>query len=264
MSIVITSDKHYKQLAPTIRNILGVETQYKPSEMPQAILDMQNVINQYDNIANGAVFSENNAQIIGNLRCGMFTNDIKTFEIPESLLEIPNYLFAYSNIETVILHDNITSIGEYCFYFCSKLNSFNIPSNLVTLKNSAFCGLQIKDKIAIPKTCTNIEKFALSFSYWICIDWCCSTSIQTYCFSNCEYLETFILRNESSICSLFNTNAFNNTPITSGTGYIYVPSTLIESYKTATNWSTYANQFRALEDYTVDGTVTGELDESKI
>ena len=32
----------------------------------------------------------------------------------------------------------------------------------------------------------------------------------------------------------------------------------------ATNWSTYAAQFRALEDYTVDGTTTGELDETKI
>lgn len=45
---------------------------------------------------------------------------------------------------------------------------------------------------------------------------------------------------------------------------IYVPAALIDSYKAATNWSAYANQFRALEDYTVDGTITGELDESKI
>jgi hypothetical protein len=44
-------------------------------------------------------------------------------------------------------------------------------------------------------------------------------------------------------------NAFNNTPIKSGTGYIYVPATLIDSYKSATNWSTYAAQFRAIEDY---------------
>jgi hypothetical protein len=31
-----------------------------------------------------------------------------------------------------------------------------------------------------------------------------------------------------------------------------------------TNWTTFSAQFRALEDYTVDGTTTGELDESKI
>lgn len=39
---------------------------------------------------------------------------------------------------------------------------------------------------------------------------------------------------------------------------------LVDTYKADTNWSTYAAQFRALEDYTVDGTITGELDESKI
>lgn len=32
-------------------------------------------------------------------------------------------------------------------------------------------------------------------------------------------------------------------------GYIYVPAALIDSYKAATNWSAYADQFRAIEDY---------------
>ena len=46
--------------------------------------------------------------------------------------------------------------------------------------------------------------------------------------------------------------------------YIYVPAALVDSYKVATNWSTYEAKFRALEDYTVDGTTTGDLDETKI
>ena len=63
---------------------------------------------------------------------------------------------------------------------------------------------------------------------------------------------------------LSNTSAFNSTPITFGTGYIYAPRALVDSYKAATNWSTYADQICALEDYTVDGTTTGALDETKI
>ena len=39
------------------------------------------------------------------------------------------------------------------------------------------------------------------------------------------------------------------TVIASGTGYVYVPSALVNSYKSATNWSTYADQIRAIEDY---------------
>ena len=89
-------------------------------------------------------------------------------------------------------------------------------------------------------------------------------SIANYAFHKCLAMSALILRNTDGICSLIKANAFDSTPITSGTGYIYVPSALIEQYKAATNWSTYASQFRALEDYTVDGTVTGALDETKI
>jgi hypothetical protein len=81
--------------------------------------------------------------------------------------------------------------------------------------------------------------------------------------TNCCNITQLILRG-STVCSLASTNAFKGTPISKGTGYIYVPRALIDSYKNATNWSTFVNQFRALEDYTVDGTITGELDESKI
>ena len=69
----------------------------------------------------------------------------------------------------------------------------------------------------------------------------------------------------TEICTISKSDVLNNTPTTNNkTGYIYVPRALVDSYKSATNWSTYASQFRALEDYTVDGTIMGELDESKI
>ena len=31
--------------------------------------------------------------------------------------------------------------------------------------------------------------------------------------------------------------------------YIYVPRALVEDYKVATNWSTFADRIRAIEDY---------------
>lgn len=52
------------------------------------------------------------------------------------------------------------------------------------------------------------------------------------------------------------------------TAKVYVPRALITSYQTATNWSTFYaggyTTFLALEDYTVDGTVTGEFKYSLI
>ena len=79
-----------------------------------------------------------------------------------------------------------------------------------------------------------------------------ATKLAVSAFGKCSSLETLILRGES-MCALAHTGALLSTPIASGTGYIYVPSALVDTYKAATNWRTYANQFRALEDYTVDG-----------
>ena len=68
-------------------------------------------------------------------------------------------------------------------------------------------------------------------------------------FSNCLSLKTVILANPTRLVTLANTNAFSETPIASGEGYIYVPRALVDSYRTATNWSTFASQIRAIEDY---------------
>lgn len=83
------------------------------------------------------------------------------------------------------------------------------------------------------------------------------------CFYNCNQITRFIMRS-NEFSQLPSNQVFVYSAIAKGTGYIYVPSALVDSYKTATNWSVYADQFRALEDYTVDGMTTGELDESKI
>lgn len=57
-----------------------------------------------------------------------------------------------------------------------------------------------------------------------------------------------ILRNTEQVCKQ-SSGAFAFSKIEKGGGYIYVPSALVDAYKAATNWSTYANQIRAIEDY---------------
>lgn len=80
--------------------------------------------------------------------------------------------------------------------------------------------------------------------------------------SGCTNLSTLIMRSGTLI--QLGTASLGGTALESGTGYIYVPSALVDEYKTTRGWTAYADQFRALEEYTVDGTITGELDESKI
>lgn len=133
-----------------------------------------------------------------------------------------------------------THIGNYSFQRCTKLTSVNIP--LVTsVASGLFNNCSALTSIDLPSV----------------------TNINSTAFSGCSILASVILRSDT-VCQLVYTNAFTNTPIAKGTGHIYVPSILIDTYKTTGAWSNYADQFRALEDYTVDGTTTGELDESKV
>ena len=89
-------------------------------------------------------------------------------------------------------------------------------------------------------------------------------------FERSSVLNTVILRKIDSVCTLGSTNAFGQTPFASGKsgGICLVPRSLIESYQTATNWSTlYAGGrclFWALEDYTVDDTIDGEINWDKL
>ena len=60
-------------------------------------------------------------------------------------------------------------------------------------------------------------------------------------------IKTLVLR-ASDVCSLGSTKILENSLIATGEGYIYVPDNLVNSYKTATNWSTYANQIKPLSE----------------
>ena len=117
------------------------------------------------------------------------------------------------------------NVGNYAFSGCLALTEVNLPE-ATSIKANAFSGCTALTEVNLPLT----------------------TNIKANAFSNCAKLAAFILRGET-VCTLANSNAFQNSPIKNGTGYIYVPRALVDSYKVATNWSTYAAQFRAIEDY---------------
>lgn len=145
-----------------------------------------------------------------------------------------------------------TITGRYCFQQTYALTgapflkTLKLPS-LRTLQTTVTQGNTCQDQAAL-----ELADFGLV------------EGLKQYDFSGCSSLTALILRRTANAATLANINALQNTPIRSGTGYIYVPRALADTYKAATNWSTVAAQFRALEDYTVDGTTTGDLDPTKI
>lgn len=156
-----------------------------------------------------------------------------------------------------------TSIGDYAFSGCERLQSVSAP-NASTIGSNAFYMCSKLTTIKLPAATSVPSRAFMLCTKLTTADFTSLTSIHEYSFNSAYVLRSLILRGET-VATLANTSdIFTNTKIADGTGYIYVPAALVDTYKTATNWSTYANQFRALEDYTVDGTTTGELDSTKI
>lgn len=144
-------------------------------------------------------------------------------------------------------NDRVVTIGSYAFCDCQSLASVDLP-NVTSIGASAFYRVIRFTEVYLPEVLT-IGSSSLSYCSSLAkIDLPKVKSIPTFALSGDYKLVTLILRS-SSLVTLEHTNAFTSTPIKSGTGYIYVPRALVDSYKAATNWSTFAAQFRAIEDY---------------
>lgn len=116
----------------------------------------------------------------------------------------------------------VTTMGSGCFRQAKSLTSANLP--LVTaLLADAFreSTIQTADFSAV----TNINRTA---------------------FTDCKFLETLIIRTPS-VCVISDISvSLRGSKIAAGTGYIYVPDNLVDSYKTATNWVKLANQIKPI------------------
>lgn len=155
-------------------------------------------------------------------------------------------LYSCTSLNTIDL-PNTTLIGLFAFYGCSKLKTINLPV-VEVIDNYGFYGNTVLDSIHIPLVrelgksafynCNNLARIDLPSAIFM----------DAQVFYNCRALTTVIMRSET-MCEIVNVNAFANTPISNGTGFIYVPSALVDSYRNGTNWSAYSEQIRSIDDY---------------
>lgn len=164
---------------------------------------------------------------------------------------------------TAISSDKVTAVRDYGFYYKSNLESVNFP-NAASIGTQAFRACSTLAKIYFPKAASIAANAFAACSALEVAEFDALTSIGNQAFLSCLNLKALIIRTPT-VCTA-GTNILSNAGYSTEAGftYIYVPALHIEDYKLATNLVKYAAQFRALEDYTVDGTIMGALDESKI
>ena len=161
--------------------------------------------------------------------------------------EAVGYAFRNCSKLEAVTFDNLATPGAYMFQSCSKLKKASFP-NAVIISTGTFHSCRALVEAYFPKS-LEIGPYA----FYNCaalpqFDGAGALSVGGNAFYGCTTLQTLILRSHTFV-ELANVNAFTNSPMETGAGYIYVPSTLVNVYKAANNWSTYANQFRAIEDY---------------
>lgn len=144
-----------------------------------------------------------------------------SFTTKDSVTSIGNRVFQYFISLTSVAIPSVISIGDYAFLNCTHLTSVAIPS-VTSIGQNAFSACSSLTSIDIPNTVTSIGQNA---------------------FRMCEDLTSVICR--------------ATTPPTAGTNIfyavsnnlkIYVPAESVDAYKSATNWSEYANKIKAIPE----------------
>lgn len=184
--------------------------------------------------------------------------------------------FALTNTLTDYSNTEITNIIAYGLYGRTSLTNLYLPKvetintygfynvGITEITDENFPALSRLGQRAL-RACAALKRFIKPNSHialgGICFESCAALEIvdvksceyvegnQRLLFAGCTALTAFIIRDVESVNVWLADSMFFNSGIANGIGYIYVPSVLVESYKSATGWADWAEQIRAIEDY---------------
>lgn len=133
-------------------------------------------------------------------------------------MEIHSYAFAYTNVAFEEIPEG-TVLNTYAFQYANSLTNLKF-SYTGMIPNYCF------------QSCTGLESIEIGEGI---------NSINTNSFRQCTNLKTITCHRTTPPTLVF--NAINSCPIET----IYVPASALETYKSATNWATYANKMIGIE-----------------
>lgn len=174
-----------------------------------------------------------------------FCYSLTSINIPSSITSIGADAFNYCySLESVNIPSSVTSIGDYTFFYCYGMASVSMPSSVTSVGSYMFGYCYSLALVNIPSSVRSIGSFAFYNCYSIASVSMSQgvTNIGTYAFYNCYGMAIYDFTSHTSVPTLSNTNAFSGIPTDCK---IKVPESLLEEWKAATNWSTYASKIVA-------------------
>ena len=148
-----------------------------------------------------------------------YRSEIQSVVIENGVTSIGNSAFRdFTNLTSVSIPDNVTSIGNSAFYGCSKLTSVDIPVSVTSIGHHAFHNCTYLLRATIPDGVTNIDDYA--FAYCIRLTSVnipnSVTSIGNSAFSNCTNLSNVYYGGTETQWNAINIGTYND-PLTTAT-----------------------------------------------
>ena len=212
-----------------IRNKTNSNELINHQDIPDKIDSLvdSDIINEYNELLSminqNTIIELNNNEIENINICFIECTSLTTIDLPKCATINRHTFRGCTNLTTIDLPE-CTSIGSSAFYSCKSLTTIDLPK-CTSIGGNTFYNCKSLTTVNLPE-CTSIGDFA---------------------FDGCTNLTTIILSN-NQVVTLGNINVFYSSSIANSTGYIYVPDNLVDSYKTATNWSSYANQIKPISE----------------
>ena len=88
---------------------------------------------------------------------------IESYIIPDSVTDIGDYAFSHSSLSNIVIPDSVTDIGDYAFSDCSSLTKIVIPNSVTDIGDYAFWECSSLTNIVIPDSVTDIGNSAFKY-----------------------------------------------------------------------------------------------------
>ena len=143
--------------------------------------------------ADDVLFNKDKSEIVS------FRNQkIESYIIPNSVTSIgDDAFFCCRSLSNIVIPDSVTSIGDGAFYGCSSLSNIDIPDSVISVGDWTFCGCRSLSSIVIPDGVSSIGvctfSYCRSLSSIVIPD--SVSSIGICAFMDCCFLSNIVLPN---------------------------------------------------------------------